>query len=265
MNFRALLFGLVLFAPATVSSAQEGSGRIDLDVLSRSPFPNLFAARIAFGGGQSGCPVDHGYLSVSRSMLWQTRIGPEDPRLNSNMKATILPIDDETQQYRVESPNCRFDIAVRQKVRRDGVWASLLVPEIQRSNVRLEARREIKPEELTPVEKERLEAADKARDTAGSLVSAPIGVMSMGFSFDNKPQTCLEVAGDYQIGRMGIIFSFLTGLPGDLNRFVIERTDLDANRSRLSFTRGDCQFELTVSQSLRRHGHWVALPIAPKE
>jgi hypothetical protein len=85
----------------------------------------------------------------------------------------------------------------------------------------------------------------------------------MGFPFDDKPQTCFEAAGDYQIERTGIIFSFLTGLPGDLNRFVIERTDLDANRSRLYFMRGDCRFELTVSQSVLRDGQWLDLPLAP--
>jgi hypothetical protein len=264
MNYRAILLGLVLFVPATVSSAQEPSGRIDLDVLSRSPFPKVFVARIVFAGSQSGCPADHGYLWFSKGILRQTRIGPADPRLNSNEKAIILPIDDETQQYRVESPSCRIDIAVRQQVHRDGVWTSLLVPEVQRSSAGLEARREGKPEELTPVEKERYEAVNQAEDASGSLRTS-VGVMSMSFSFDDNPQTCLEVAGDYEIGRAGIIFAFLTGLPGDLNRFVVERTDLDANRSRLSFTRGDCQFELTVSQSVLRHGHWVALPLAPTE
>ena len=72
-----------------------------------------------------------------------------------------------------------------------------------------------------------------------------------------------EAAGDHQIGRTGITFSFLTGFPGNLNRFVIERADLDANRSRLYFMRGDCRFELTVSQSVLRDGQWVLLPLAP--
>jgi hypothetical protein len=87
--------------------------------------------------------------------------------------------------------------------------------------------------------------------------------MGMGFSFDNKPQTCFEATGYYEIGREGVIFSFLTGLPGNVNQFVVERTDLDAIRSRLSFTRDDCRFELTVSQAVLRHGRWFSLPLAP--
>jgi hypothetical protein len=275
MNYCAILLCWVLFLRATVSFAQEPSGRIDLDVVSGSPTPTLFVARIAFVEGDSLCPEDRGNLRISRGTLTQIRMtSPADPRLNSNGRVTIAPIDDETQQYQIESPNCRMNIAVRQQVRRDGSWTPLLVPRAQRPSAPLQERREIErqfsenllePREVTPAEKERAErfgAAHKARYTAGSL-GVSVGTLSMGFPFDDRPQTCFEAAGDYQIERTGIIFSFLTGLPGDLNRFVIERTDLDANRSRLYFVRGDCRFELTVSQSVLRDGQWVSLPLAP--
>jgi hypothetical protein len=272
----SILLCWALFLPATVSFAQEPSGRIDLDVVSGSPIPTLLVARIAFVEGDSLCPEDRGNLRISRGTLTQIRMMtlPADPRLNSNGRETIQPIDDETQQYRIESPNCRMSIAVRQQVRRDGSWTSLLVPRGQRPSVPLEERREIqrqvsenvlKPRELTPAEKESVErfgAAFKAQHTAGSL-SISVGTLSIGFPFDDKPRTCFEAAGDYQIERTGITFSFLTGLPGDLNRFVIERTDLDPNRARLYFMRGDCRFELTVSQSVLRDGQWVSLPLAP--
>jgi hypothetical protein len=167
-----------------------------------------------------------------------------------------------------------MNIAVRQQVRRDGSWTSLLVPRGQRPSVPLEERREIErqfsenvlePRERTQAEKEsveRMRAALKVWHTAGSL-NLSVGTVSKSYLFDDEPQTCFEAAGDYQIERTGIIFSFLTGFPGDLNRFVIERTDLDANRSRLYFMRGDCRFELTVSQSVLRDGQWVSLPLAP--
>ena len=262
-----------LFLPATVSFAQEPSGSIDLDVLSASPVPGVFVARIAFVESDILCPEDRGNLRISRGTLTQVRMTlPADPRFNSNQRATIQPIDDETQQYQIELPNCRMNIAVRQQVRRDGSWTSLLVPSGQRPSVPLEERREqglyyenwLK-RELTPATKEsteRMLAALNAWQTAGSL-NHSVGTVSKNFPFDDVPQTCFEAAGDYQIGRTGIIFSFLTGFPGDLNRFVIERTDLDANRSRLYFMRGDCRFELTVSQSVLRDGHWVPLPLAP--
>jgi hypothetical protein len=275
MNYRAMLLCWALLVPATVSLAQEQSGRIDLDVVSGSPIPTLFVGRISFVESDGPCPEDRGNLRISRGTLTQIRmLLPADLRLNSNGRATIQPIDDETQQYRIESPDCRMNIAVRQQIRRDGSWTSLLVPSGQRPSVPLQERREIqrqfnedllKPKELSPAAKESAErfgAAFRAQHTAGSL-SISVGTLSMGFPFDDKPQTCFEAAGDYQIERSGIIFSFLTGLPGDLNRFVIERTDLDANRSRLYFMRGDCRFELTVSQSVLRDGQWLDLPLAP--
>jgi hypothetical protein len=60
-----------------------------------------------------------------------------------------------------------------------------------------------------------------------------------------------------------MLFSFLTPLPGELNRFVVERADPDANRSRLYFTRGDCRFELAITQSILRDSEWISLPLAP--
>jgi hypothetical protein len=87
----------------------------------------------------------------------------------------------------------------------------------------------------------------------------------MAFPFEDRPQTCFEAASDFHIERSGIRFAFLTPLPGDLNRFVIERTDLDANRQRLYFTRGDCRFELTVNQSILRNGEWISVPLAARQ
>jgi hypothetical protein len=59
------------------------------------------------------------------------------------------------------------------------------------------------------------------------------------------------------------VFAFLTPLPGDLNRFVIERVDPDRDHGRLYFTRGDCRWEITIGKAVLREGEWVALPLAP--
>jgi hypothetical protein len=95
------------------------------------------------------------------------------------------------------------------------------------------------------------------------------GVSSLpwSFYFEDRPETCFEGVGNFHIERSELRFSFLisflTGLPGNLNRFVIERTDLDANRRRLYFTHGDCRFELTISQSVLRGGEWILVSLAP--
>jgi hypothetical protein len=149
--------------------------------------------------------------------------------------------------------------------RRDTMIRQLLPLQERGEIQRLFNENWLEPRELTPAAKEsveRMRAALDAWRTAGSL-NQSVGTVSKNFPFDDVPQTCFEAAGDYQIGRTGIIFSFLTGFPGNLNRFVIERADLDANRSRLYFMRGDCRFELTVSQSVSRDEQWVSLPLAP--
>jgi hypothetical protein len=255
--------------------AQELSERIDLDAASASPFPRFIVSRVGFVESDRQCPEDRGTLRISAGTLTQLHLTmPTDSRSAVSWHATKQPSDDETQLYRVEAPTCRMEVAVRQQVRRDGSWISLLVPRVVRPSVPLQERRELQrqltnnlltakdrevidPKELT----DRWEAGERAlrapRNPSGySFLSWP-------FAFEDKPQTCFEALGDYRIERTGIVFVFLTGLPGDLNRFVIERTNLDANRSRLSFARGDCRWELTVGQSALRDGEWLALPLAP--
>ncbi len=110
---------------------------------------------------------------------------------------------------------------------------------------------------------DRFEAASKEIRAWGNGSGSFAGSVRLPFGFDDRAQTCFEAVGDYHIERAGIRFSFLTSLPGDLNRFVIERTDLDAMRRQLNFTRGDCRFELTISRSVSRDGQWLSVPLAP--
>jgi hypothetical protein len=144
------------------------------------------------------------------------------------------------------------------------------VPKQQRPSLPPEERREVQrqfmenlrtPKESTPSSRDwvdRWKAATKEMHDW----SSPAGTAHWGFAFEDKPQTCFEAVGDLYIERSAIRFLFLTGLPGDLYRFVIERAELDANRQRLYFTRGDCRFELTVSQSVLRDGEWISVPLA---
>jgi hypothetical protein len=110
---------------------------------------------------------------------------------------------------------------------------------------------------------DRMTAAAKALRMAGSLTRANGSIVTFPFAFEDKPQACFEVMGDYRIERTGVMFSFMTGLPGDLNRFMIERADPDSYRARIFFTRGDCLFELTMSQSVLQEGAELAVPLAP--
>src|SRR5437016_13879031 len=102
-----------------------------------------------------------------------------------------------------------------------------------------------------------LKEAWGALGSIGSLQG--YGVLSSGALFDDPPATCLEALGDYLIEQQNVAFLFAIGLPGDLNRFTIERTDIDDAHSRLHLVRGDCRFELTIGKSIRRDGEWRAV------
>jgi hypothetical protein len=75
----------------------------------------------------------------------------------------------------------------------------------------------------------------------------------------------VEALGDYLIDQQGVTFTFVTNLPGGLNRFVVERVDMDEEHSQLRLTRGDCRFELTVGALVLQSDQWVARTVAPFE
>jgi hypothetical protein len=56
---------------------------------------------------------------------------------------------------------------------------------------------------------------------------------------------------------------FPAGLERELNRFIIERVDVDADHSTLYLSRGSCRVGFTVGASTLREGSWAPLPIAP--
>jgi hypothetical protein len=48
-----------------------------------------------------------------------------------------------------------------------------------------------------------------------------------------------------------------------LRQLLIERGDPDPYRGRIFFARGDCRFELTISQSVLQESGELAVPLAP--
>jgi hypothetical protein len=245
MNHLTTVFSGLLSMFITASAAQEPNRSIDLDVVSNSPFPSIVVARVSFAETDDQCPQDRGMLRISGGTLALIRPMPNDPAPASTWRGTMQAADDETQRYRAETSTCQMDVAVRQQVRRDESWESLLVPRVERPSLPPEERRELQRQFRTPVPSAQGIAAFK------ELIRwQGVGALPWSFYFEDRPETCFEGVGDFHIERSGLRFSFLTGLPGNLNRFVIERTDLDANRRRLYFTHGDCRFELTISQSV---------------
>jgi hypothetical protein len=76
-------------------------------------------------------------------------------------------------------------------------------------------------------------------------------------------QDCFEAVGIYLIDQDGVTLLFPTDLGGELNRFFLERVDVDAWHSTLYLSRGACRVGFTVSASTLREGSWAPLPIRP--
>jgi hypothetical protein len=250
------------------SAAHEPSNHINLDVVSNSPASTIVIARVSFAEGDGECPEDHHVLRIySRGMVWIQSL-PEFPPLTRGGIITRPPIDDDTEAYRIESEDCRMNLAVREQVHRDGSWVSLLVPKPDRPSLPLsleergELRRQLIEKGSKSVPRDRIdrwEAAMKEMQEWSSFV----GTAHTFFGFEDPPQTCFEAVGDLYFERSATRFRFVTGLPGDLNRFLIERADRDANDGRLYLSRGECRFEFTATKSVLRNGEWISVPLGP--
>src|SRR5882762_6686693 len=103
-RFIILLCGFLCASVAPLA-AQKPNDRIDLDVVSNSPVSTIVVARISFAERESRCPGDRGTLRISGGTLGWIQSSADFPRPNG--RATILPIDDETQQYRIETRDCQ--------------------------------------------------------------------------------------------------------------------------------------------------------------
>jgi hypothetical protein len=84
----------------------------------------------------------------------------------------------------------------------------------------------------------------------------------MGFGFEGAPPNCFQAVGQFDLSSNGLTLSFPPNLPGDLNRFVIERADVDLYHARLYLVRDDCRFELSISKSVLHGDQWAAVPLA---
>jgi hypothetical protein len=283
MTLRTSIATAALIAFTNAAPAQEVSGRLDLEAIAPlGPWARLVTARVLFAENDATCPGDFGMVRFTAAgfqhyrpllpgagqkplRIWGATIAPP--------AAITTPPDDDTQLFRLASRDCRFDITIRQQIRReDGGWASLLVPRRIRPSVPEEERRELRRQIVERLMStspspdgppEPLKKAYEAARSVGNLTQGGNGVVSSGALFDEAPETCLEAAGNYLIDQESVAFLFMTALPGDLNRFTIERTEIDADHSRLHLTQGNCRFELTVSKSIRRDGQWQAVAVAP--
>jgi hypothetical protein len=266
MKMRMTAVGCLLPALMSNAGAQQPSGRIDLDAVAAASA--MVTARVVFTKSEAACPEDEAILRISGGLLRQHQRIPRKARFQR--VETYRPVDDETYRHRIATKDCRLDIVVRQQVyREDDAWVSLLVPRISRPSLSLDERQRLQRELVDRLRSPptasdaRISSALKARGTTGSLAQGGGGIFSAGAKFEDAPVTCVEAIGNYAVDQDGITFFFATGLPGNLNRFVIERTDIDDDHSRLYLTGADCRFEITVGADVLHNDTWVARSIAP--
>jgi hypothetical protein len=265
-----IVAGAFLTAGASATAAQQPSGRIDLELFAGVP-TQLVSVRAAFVESTAVCPEDRALLTISDGILRQLRSNPP-PRRQTFLRLQSKTIDDETYLHQYSTNDCRIDLLVRMQVLRDGSWTSLLLPKRRRPSRsavdpktaadELMAEARARSERLSPEERKEREDRFREQQTTGWSVGR-VGTMSIGFAFEEAPRDCFEAVGDYFLNGSGITFSFPTNLPGVLNHFVIERSDIDDDHARLYFIKGECRFEIVLAGSVLSDGQWVSRSIAP--
>ena len=271
MYFRIIIAFVLFVVSVGNCAAEQPSVRIDL--AAPRPVDSFVAIPFVFEDSNLDCPEDRRTLTVSKGVLkifylFLPRF--EEPIFPTKEK--FDPIDDSTYRLQLLRPNCRMDIDIRQQVRSDDGWKSLLVMEERRPSLSEEARQEAVNRRLEPFRK-RLAEAPKGKpmsidDTNESLrAKGPKrwgwGSSSWPLPFDEAPNPCMDVFGEYRITRNGFTVAFFTPLAGDLNKFLMEGSDLDLTHARIYLTKDDCRFEFTISQSVLSDGQWTALPLRP--
>jgi hypothetical protein len=268
MKFRIVMVTGVVLAWMCTAVAQQPGGRIDLDRFTEDP-TRLVSVRAAFEEGPEVCPEDRTLLTISNGRLSQLRHNPPPPTRWRRLEGKT--IDDETHRHQYATDECRFDLLIRMQVLRDGSWASLPVPRLNRPSLSAEEKKNVldefmsaarqRSENLSPEERKERQDRFFERQRMGWSMGR-LGTMQMGFGFEGAPPNCFQAVGEFDLSVKGLALSFPTNLPGDLNRFVIERADVDQYHARLYLVRDDCRFELSISKSVLRGDQWVAVPLA---
>jgi hypothetical protein len=178
-------------------------------------------------------------------------------------------LDDETYQYEIGNEECRLMLHVRLQTQREGKWQAELIPYLSRSSV--------SKEERSALMRKMLDAGKERRESGKSEPRArppqPPSVQMLGdvsgtgeaFFFEGLPEAaladCFQAVGSYELSQEGVFFTFLRALPGNVNRFAIERNDVNSYQGRFYFVHGGCRFQVTVSGLKKYNSEWVPLTI----
>jgi hypothetical protein len=270
MIFRIIVAVALLAVAIGHCAAEQPKPGTRVDLSAPRLLESFFGVGFAFEDSNLDCPEDRSTVAVAKGMLkvFSLRFPPfEQP-----IKITADAIDDTTYRYQFANAACRMDIDIRHQVRIGDRWKSLLVMEERRPSLSAEARLEAAKKGVADLTKRAELWAQKNPMSVAEIIAMLHGngagrwtgsTISMGFPFDDAPKFCMEVLGEYRMTRNSFGFAFFAPLPGELNKFVLEGSDLDGSHARIYLTKDDCRFEFTISQSVRHDLQWTALPLRP--
>jgi hypothetical protein len=272
-----LSFIVGLSAPSQLQ-AQTPAGRepdIRLDLSAAPAFSSLWAVPFVFQDSGLDCPDARWTMTISNGLLrtYHLNLPPMEQPTQSTFTTHLKndPTDDFTYRLQYVRPNCRVDIDVRQHVRADGEWKSLLVIRERRPSLSEEERQEevrrrlgdlALPRDSKPATQSDIDKINKIFGPKGPPRWGG-STFSWGVAFEDAPPSCMEVIGEYVMTKDSFAMAFFAPLPGELNKFVLEGTDLDESHARIYLTKNDCRFEFTISQSDIRDGKPVPIPFRP--
>jgi hypothetical protein len=168
--------------------------------------------------------------------------------------------DDLSFRRRLATASCRIDIDVSKQQQRNGEWIPL--SKQSADPPKADHVPKINKPPASPSAESVFDRYNRARASAGSLRQGVIGILRENL-WKGEVQDCFEAVGIYLIDQGGVTLLFPTDLGAELNRFFLERVDVDANHSTLYLSHGSCRVGFTVSASTLSNGSWIQLPIAP--
>ena len=274
MDPRWVIAFCVSLSFASAPAAQQGPNRIDLDVGEGTSLPQESASPaaisgIAFRSVDVVCPEEHGTIEIRSGQMYLSRInsqgqvGSSTPSGNASAGPIHnKPLDDETYQYEIGNEECRLALQVRLQTQRDGGWQSAILPYWSRPSIPKEERSDLARAMMNFMKQS--ESLPRPPLPPGQQMLGASGI-GEGFFFEAPPKPvladCFQAVGSYEISREGVFFTFLRGLPGNVNRFAIERNDVNGFQGRLYFVRGGCRLQVTASGSRKYNFEWAPLMI----
>jgi hypothetical protein len=276
MNFRLAILTCLVLSLESAASAQRSQNRIDLSV-DEATLPDISAwppadSGIGFRPTEVACPEEHGTVQIRAGQIFLFRINSQNRARSSTLPGNGIgrlfhakPLDDESYQYEIGNEACRLVLHVRLQTQRNGEWQPVFLPYWSRPSVSKEERaRELR--KFLNEERERGKIESKTRPLPpSSQLLGDVGGTGEAFFFEGPPEArladCFQAVGTYEVSQEGVFFTFLRALPGNLNRFAIERNDINNYQGRLNFVHSGCRLQITTSGYWKYHSEWAPLTL----